>query len=110
MRAEPNITMVSAIPSFLSCAKGWRYSARMRRGRAGVLSRNLGSSWGAFGACWGLSLGWPADMAFYLPKMQTIIVGIAAACGNVFRRGCVELSTLRNWAFLAERQNEAKHR
>jgi len=27
--------------------------------------------------------------------MQTIIVGIAEARGNVFRRGCVELSTLR---------------
>lgn len=27
--------------------------------------------------------------------MQTIIVGIAGACGNVFRRECVELSTLR---------------
>ena len=27
--------------------------------------------------------------------MQTLIVGIAGACGNVFRRECVELSTLR---------------
>jgi hypothetical protein len=58
----------------------------------------------------GLELGLTYRHGFYLPKMQTIIVGIAAACGNVFRRGCVELSTLRNRAFLAERQNEAKHR
>src|SRR5580658_282767 len=34
-------------------------------------------------------------MGFSLRKMQTIIVGIASARGNVFRRGCVELSTLR---------------
>src|SRR5208282_287438 len=34
-------------------------------------------------------------MGFSLRKMQTIIVGIAEARGNVFRRGCVELSTLR---------------
>src|SRR6266481_324046 len=34
-------------------------------------------------------------MGFSLRKMQTSIVGIAEARGNVFRRGCVELSTLR---------------
>src|SRR5271155_4400846 len=34
-------------------------------------------------------------MGFTLREMQTIIVGIAEARGNVFRRGCVELSTLR---------------
>ena len=32
--------------------------------------------------------------------MQTTIVGIAEDCGNVFERGCVELSTLRERASL----------
>src|ERR1700730_7701874 len=62
MRAEPNMTIVSPIPSFLSCTKGCRYSARMRMGRAAVLSRNRGSWCGALGACWGLSLTCPGDM------------------------------------------------
>jgi hypothetical protein len=50
-------------------------------------------------------------MGFSLRKMQTIIVRIAGARGNVFRRGCVELSTLRNRAFsiggLSGRRDEA---
>src|SRR5258707_8397847 len=66
MRAEPNITTVSPIPSLLSCTNGWIYSPRMRMGLAGVLFKNFWSSCGAFGACCGFSL-WPSDMGLYSP-------------------------------------------
>ena len=44
------MTMVSPMPSFLSCASGWMYSARMRMGRAGVLCR----SWSLREELWGV--------------------------------------------------------
>ena len=53
MRAEPNITIVSPMPSFFSCTSGCKYSVKMRIGRAAVLSRNAGSLYGANGACIG---------------------------------------------------------
>src|ERR1700730_6641818 len=93
MRAEPNITMVSPMPSFLSCTRGCRYSAKMRMGRAAVLSRNLGSWCGALGACWGFNLTCPGDMRFS-PKDRTSILGIVGSGSNVGGRSCVELDPL----------------
>src|SRR4051812_35867811 len=45
MRAEPKNTTVSCTRSFLNRYSGWRYSARMRSGRASSLSKNPSRSW-----------------------------------------------------------------
>jgi hypothetical protein len=58
----------------------------------------------------GLGLWLTCGHGVSLRKMQTIIVGIAEARGNVFRRGCVELNTLRETAFSSRRGNEANQR
>src|SRR5262249_23027423 len=92
-RAEPNMTIVSPMPSRFSCANGLMYSARIRSGLAGVLSRNVGSSCGALGACCGFNLGRSEDM-LQPPLEEYPIVGIAARPGNVHAHLCVELSTL----------------
>jgi hypothetical protein len=58
---------------------------------------------GRFWRVLGLELRLTCGHGISLQKMQTIIVGIAEARGNVFRRGCVELSTPRQLGlFLTE--------
>ena len=70
----------------------FRENAQGPRGRTLEEMRIL---MGRMGRVLGLELGMSCGHGVSLQKMQTIIVGIAEARGNVFRRECVELSTLR---------------
>ena len=66
---------------------------------------------GSMGRVLGLELGMTCGHGVSLQKKQTIIVGIGEARGNVFRRGCVELSTLRELGpFVSGGRNERKLR
>ena len=49
IRADPNITIVSAMFSRRSVVSGSRYSARIRSGRAGKLSMNSLDRYASFG-------------------------------------------------------------
>src|ERR1700720_1834576 len=93
--------MVSPIPSRFNCASGLIYSAKMRNGLAGVLSRNLGSSCGAFGACCGFGFTGFADIpASNAIGRTAFIVSSTARRGNATTLNRVELGTLHSTTYL----------